>query len=121
MAGPFTYPVADSLPFDADTSRNSAVGGSVQDFIDRVSAPTNTVSPTYLPNGNLSALTLYRNTTQINANRSADCTVTYDLEQNPTSEIWRLFDSDGVTVLKTISLTHIWSLGNYIRTETVTS
>src|SRR6267143_3753102 len=110
MPGPLLSQVARSVPFDSPASENNALGNSVQDYIDRLSAPSNSQVATYLANGEVNTVTFYSSATQITANRLYLATIGYDGSLNPTSETWQLFDTaDGTTVLKTFTFTNTFT------------
>lgn len=113
---------ADQVNFDSAITDNTAVGDTVQDFIDNVCAPTNSQKPTYLGNGELGTLEIFSNATQITANRILSSDIVYDASLNPITETWKHYDTaDGTTVLKTVTFTHTWVSDEWTKTTTVTS
>lgn len=67
----------------------------------------------------LTDMVLYSNTSQITANRTASVTYTYNVEDQPTVEVWTLYDTtDGTSVLRTTTYTHTWVGDDITKTET---
>jgi hypothetical protein len=73
--------------------------------------------PTYLVNGELDFLELFNGATQITANRLAKVQMSYDGSLNPTSEVWSIYDTNGTSVLRTVTFTH--SFTSYSLTNSV--
>jgi len=102
-------------------TQNSAIGDTVQEFIDKACAPTNSQKPVYLGNGEVDYVEVFSSPTQITANRVSKVTMAYDGNLNPTTETWVHFDpADGTTVLKTHTKTHSWVGADYDKTTSVT-
>jgi len=62
----------------------------------------------------------YITTTQITTNRAMRGDFTYSGD-NITSEAWKIYDTDGTTVLRTITLTHTYTGDDVTKTEAVES
>ena len=92
---------------DTGLTSNDLTENDVQVILNREFWPTELQVPVYDGNGDLTSLTLYKSSTQTNANRLADVTITYDVNGDPATETWRIFSlADGVTVLKTVVFTY---------------
>lgn len=113
---------ADEVNIDTAITDNNAVGDNVQEFIDKICAPTNSQKATYLGDGELDFIEIFSVSTQITANRIARVDFTYDANINPITEVWKHFDTaDGTTVLKTFTLTHTWVGDDYDKTTSATT
>ena len=65
---------------------------------------------------------VYRSATQTVANRIADITVTYNGDEQPTTEVWKYYNNtDGTLLLKTVTTTYTWSGDLPTSSETVYS
>jgi hypothetical protein len=105
-----------------NTTVNTAVGDTLQDFINKACAPTNSQKATYLGNGEVDYVEIFSGPSQITANRVARVDMAYDGSLNPTTETWVHYDpADGSTVLKTHTKTHSWVGADYDKTTSVTS
>jgi hypothetical protein len=110
MPAPFTTPVADSVPFDESALVSSAIGHSVQDFINQFAPSKDSMTVTYLANGEINTITIYKDPTQTTANRLAVVTMSYDADLNPISEVWQLYDhADGNILKKTLTRTYTFT------------
>lgn len=67
--------------------------------------PTRYAVPTYLGNGEINTISYYNSATFVDANRIAKVTMAYDVNIDPTSEVWVYYDTDGTTVLRTVTFT----------------
>lgn len=115
-------PPAVNIPFDSAVGDNHAVGDNVQEFIDKSCAPTNSQKPTYLGSGEVDFIEIFSSSSQVTANRVVRVDFTYDANLNPTTEVWKHYDTaDGTTVLKTFTLTHIWTGADYTKTTSATT
>ena len=93
-----------------DFSTTTAVGSSLQDYLERLHEAALSLAPAYLGNGEIDTVTYYKSATQVQSNRVALVQVTYDVDLNPTVETWNLYDkADGTTVLKTIVINHTYN------------
>ena len=121
MAGPFTTPVADSIPLDPDPTRNTIPQEFLQEFLDRLCSPDMSQKPIYRSDGELGSNEYYKGPVQTIANRIAKVDITYDARLNPISEVWYQYDpNDGTTSLRTVTFTHTWVNDELVKTETVT-
>lgn len=112
-------PNSEDIAIVTDTT-NTMVGSDLQDVLTKLNRPSVSQLPTY-SSGDVTAITFYKNSTQITANRIAAVSITYTSGE-PTSETWTLYsDIDGTTVLKTYTITHTWSSGNLTNTTTATT
>lgn len=103
------------------TSANTLVGADLQDILNKLNRPSVSQKPTYLGNGDLDYITFYKNSTQTTENRIAAVLLTYT-SGLPTSETWTLYsDTDGTTVLKTITLTNTFTSGDLTNTTMSTT
>jgi hypothetical protein len=73
-----------------------------------------------LGGGDLDFLEFFNSPTQITANRIARVDMTYS-GGNPATEVWKIYDSDGTTVLRTITLMHTFVTNNWTKTEQATT
>lgn len=122
MPAPFTTPVARSVPVDNVATENALVGDNVQDYFNLLSGPNFSHASTYLANGEVDTITIYRTATQIIANRVALVTIGYDGLLNPITETWQYFKpTDGTTIIKTVVLTHTFTGVDLTNTTTVTT
>ena len=117
MSGPFTYPVADSLPMDNDSSRTAAHTEDVQAFINEISPPDRSEKPIFLANGELDYIEFFEGSTQTTPFRRYRVDMTYDGDLNPTTEVWSVYDPiDGTTVLRIWTYTHTWVTAEITKT-----
>lgn len=70
--------------------------------------PDSSVAVTYLVNGEIDYVEYFNSPTQIQANRIARTEFAYS-GVDPQTEIWKLYDSDGSTILRTITVTYTYS------------
>ncbi len=112
---------ADEVLVDIGSGDNILVGATIQDILNKLYGPTNSELPAYLGNGELDYVEFFRSATQTTGNRIAKVAFTYDGSLNPTSEVIQLFDADGTTVLKTVTLTHTFVTSEYTKTTQVVS
>lgn len=121
MAGPFSTPVADSVPMDNDALRTSALTESVQDFINEICPADRSQKPSYLTNGELEYMEYFNGPTQVIGDRRYRVDITYDAGLNPVQEEWKMYDPlDGTTVLRTVTYTHSFTAADLTKTEMVT-
>lgn len=113
--------VAGEVDATTTVAANVLVGSTVQAILDKYYGPTNSEKATYLGNGELDYVEFFKNSTQTTGNRICKATFTYDGNLNPTSEIIQLYDTDGTTILKTLTFTHNFSGTDYTHTTQVTS
>ena len=101
--------VAPAVPFLNDKSLNTAIGDSVQDYINIVCNPNTSQKPTYGANGFPTQLIMYDGAVQTTPYRRIQIDLTYDGNELPTTEEWKLYDeNDGTTILKTVTFTYTW-------------
>lgn len=112
---------ADFLPTEADPTKDylEAQGISFHgldtqaiDYVGRVIAMLESNSsqlPAYNSNGTISTVSYYNSTSsQITANRVALVTISYS-GFFPTTEVLQIFDTDGTTVLRTLTYTYTFT------------
>lgn len=75
----------------------------------------------YLSNGEIDQIEIFNGVNQISANRIFKVVMAYDGNLNPTSETWSLYDTNGVTVLRTVVLEHDFTGVDYDGSESVTT
>ena len=79
-----------------------------------------TFHTTGVNDGELDFQEFYKGLTQTTINRRCRVDMTYDASLNPTSEIWKIYDTaDGTTILKTFTITHVWTGVDLTRSEGV--
>jgi hypothetical protein len=113
--------VASEIDVNTTTADNTLVGATTQAILDKYFGPTNSELPTYLANGEVNFIEYFKSATQTTGNRIAKVTFTYDASLNPTTETLQLFDTDGTTVLKTVTYTHTFVSSEFTKTTQVTS
>lgn len=113
--------VAGEVDATTTVAANVLVGATVQAILDKYYGPTNSEKATYLGNGELDYIEFFSSATQTTGNRIAKATFTYDGSLNPTSEVLQLFDTNGTTVLKTVTFTHTFVSSDYDKTTSATS
>lgn len=82
--------------------------------------PFTTFAITYLANGEVDYIDYFNSNTQITANRVYKTTMAYDGNLNPTSATTVIYNTNGTTILRTITETYSYS-GADISSGTVTS
>ena len=112
---------ANEVPTAVTTADNALVGSDIQAILNKYFGPTNSEKATYLGNGEVDFVEFFSNPSQVVANRVAKVTFTYDGNLNPTGEVLLLYDTDGTTVLKTVTFTHTFTGTDYTNTTQVTS
>jgi len=80
-----------------------------------------TVKPTINGSGEVTVVAFYNSATQINANRVVQVDISYDSNHYPTSEVWKIYDTNGTTVLRTITLTPTFTSGDLTNMGEVTT
>jgi hypothetical protein len=116
-------PDAVDVPIEIGTGDNTVnpEADNIQAFINAACPPTNSYKPTYLANGEVNFLEVFSGPTQTTPNRIARVDLTYTGD-DPTTEAWKLYDSsDGTTINKTVTLTHVWTANDWTSTTTVTT
>ena len=88
----------------------------------RFQMPDGSMKPTFLGNSEIDYVEYFSGVVQTTINRRLKITMSYDMDLNPTKEVWEWFSiSNGTTVLETITLTHVWSGVDLTKSEEVTS
>lgn len=82
-----------------DTFRLEKLGRTIQALY-----PDSTVAITYTSD-QITSASFYNSATQINANRIAKVDITYSSD-DPSTEIWLIYDTNGTSVLRTITYTY---------------
>lgn len=96
------YIASKGLAFEGlDTHRIEKIGRIITGI-----EPNGSTKPTFLANGELDYVELFTGATQTAADRLAKISLTYDGSLNPTTETWLIYDTNGTTVLRTITFTH---------------
>ncbi len=72
---------------------------------------------TYLANGEVDTVTFYDSLTQATENKTAFVQMNYDVNLNPTTEVWTIYDEDGIAVLAVITFTYTFTGDNLTKTE----
>jgi hypothetical protein len=103
------------------TTDNTLIGTNLQAVLNKYYGPTNSEKPTFLANGELDFVEFFSSTSQVTANRIAKIRFLYDDDLNPTGEITELYAPNGITVLKTVTVTHTFSGADYTGSTQVTT
>lgn len=85
-------------------------------FIDGV-IPDWSNSVNYLSNGEVNYIEFFQGFTQTTPNRIARVDFTYDVNLDPSTEVWTIYDTDGTTNLKNVTFTHTFISTDYNKTE----
>lgn len=94
------YLAAKGLAFEnLDTFRVEKLGRTIQSLY-----PDSTIAVTY-SSGDPSSISFFNSATQIDANRIAKCDLVLS-SGDPSTETWLIYDTDGTTVLRTITYTY---------------
>ena len=118
-----TIPNAGDVPIETGVGDNTVnpEHNDVQAFIDALCCPDTSQKPTYLANSDIDYVEFFKGPTQTTPNRIARVDLTYT-GVDPTTETWLLYDSsDGTTVNKTVTFTHVWSSNEWTSSTMVTS
>jgi hypothetical protein len=86
-----------------------------------VLVPDRSSAATYLGNGEVDYIEIFNGATQTTPNRIARVDMTYDGSLNPTAESWKIYDTDGTTILRTVVLNHTFSGADYQSSGSVTT
>jgi len=87
----------------------------------KFTCPDGSQKVTYLGNDNVDFIEFFTTATQITANRRARMDATYTGD-DLTSEVWKIYSpSDGTTVLRTITFTHVYVSNVYQSSSEVTT
>ena len=105
--------------FDDFFSATTFISKWVQENANYYFGKTNSCKVGYLGNGEIDYYEIYSTPGQAAGDRLARVDVTYDGSLNPTAEAWKFYDSDGSTILKTVTLTHNWTGVDYDKSTTV--
>ena len=81
-------------------------------------SPAGSQKVTYLGGGDIDYIEFFDSLTQTTPNRIAKCTVTYTSD-DPTSETWRIYDSDGSTVIETQVYSYTYTSDDLTKMEQV--
>jgi len=114
------YLASKGLSFEnLDTFLAEKVGGVLG-----LTVPACSYKPTYhisgADDGEINFLEIFKGATQTTINRIVRVDITYDGGRDPTVEAWKIYDNtDGTTVLRTITLTHTWVSGDITKTTEV--
>ena len=82
--------------------------------------PNNSVKPTYLGSGDPDFIEIFSGFTQTTPNRIAKIVLSYS-SGLPTSETIFIYDSDGTTILRTITKNYTYVSDNLTKEETSTT
>lgn len=108
----------DYLPTESDPSEDYLAGKGLSyegldtylaEKIGRVlttKIPDDSIKVTYNAAGDVETVETFITSTQITTNRLSKTTVAYDVDLNPTSETLEIYDTDGTTVLRTVTFTY---------------
>lgn len=112
------YLSAKGIAFEnLDTFLAEKIGGAL-----KFTVPDCSYKPDFLANGEINFVEIYSGATQTTINRRVRVDLTYDGSLNPTVEAWKFYDeSDGTTVLRTITITHTWSGVDLTKSTEVTT
>lgn len=83
--------------------------------------PDASAKVTYTVGGEIDYVEYFDGLVQTTPNRIIRVDIAYDGNLNPTTETWKYYDTDGTTILRTITLTHSWSGVDYIDTGYATT
>lgn len=118
---PYTFEAKD-LPLDTAAARNTAVGSTVQEWIDRIYEESLSEKPTYNANGTISLVEFFTSASQVTANRSAQVSLTYDAQLQPATETWTFYSlTNGTTILKTVTIAYTFVAGQLTNKTQVTT
>lgn len=94
------YLAAKGIAFEnLETFTMAKIGRTLQSLY-----PDSTISITYTSD-QITSASFFNSATQIDANRIAKVDVTYS-SGDPSTETWLIYDTDGTTVLRTITYTY---------------
>jgi len=99
---------------------NTILGPTIQDWINQLYKSTNSQKVTYLESGEIDYTEIFNSSSQVTENRRAKIQLNYT-NDNVTSEVITLYDTNGTSALKTITLTHSYTGDEYNKTTTVVS
>jgi hypothetical protein len=112
--------VASEVDIATAATDNVLLGSTVQDWLNRLYGPANSQKVTYLGGGDVDFVEIFNSASQVTANRRAKILLAYSGGKVSTETI-SLFDTNGTSVLKTVTLTHSYSGDDYQSTTTVVS
>jgi hypothetical protein len=93
-----------------NTENNTLEGDTVQAYLDLFNGSTESQKPTYNSDGSIGNVEFYSSATQITANRIFRIDMTYNSIGEPTQEVTKIYSqSDGTTILKTITKVYTWT------------
>lgn len=123
----------DYLPTEADptedygTMKGIALNDDTSFLIDHVGRtiaqkePYTTYKATYLANGEIDYIEFFNSDTQINANRVYRTAYTYNGSLDMTQAVTSIYDTDGTTVLRTITEVHTYTNSDVTNTTVTIS
>lgn len=100
-------PLAEDMSIAKTTSDNTLIHADMQSVLDNLYMPNLSQKPTF-SGIDLTNVEFFEGATQTEPNRRMRVDITYS-SNNPTSEVWKLYDTDGTTILKTVTFTNTWS------------
>ena len=103
-----THP-ATAITINDDAANNTIIGDTLQEYLDRFNEPSQSQKPTYAGDGTITNVEFFSSATQIVANRIFRADLTYDVDLQPITEVWKIYSkTNGTTILKTISMAYTW-------------
>jgi hypothetical protein len=119
LDGSFLDIEADLISFLQAPSQNTAEGDNLQELIDRLCPASATQKVDYNTDGTVDKVTVYKNSTQIAANRRLLHTFTYDAQLRVTTEVVDIFTfDDGTSIAKTTTFTYSYNTDGTLDTST---
>lgn len=114
---------AGNVRINADSTQNSIVGKTMQEFLNRWAGKNTSQKPTYNAGFDVIYVEYFTGPTQTTPNRIAKVDVTYNVSLDPTTEVWTFYKLDGLgtTVEKQVTFTHTFVGADLTKTEMVTA
>lgn len=78
-------------------------------------------APSFNANGTINFVEWFNGATQITSQRRARVDFTYDVNLDPATEVWKIYDTNGTTILRTVTYTYTFVANVLTKTVEVTT
>ena len=88
---------------------NTVIEDDLQDFINSEHNTSDSEKVTLDVNGDIAFVEVFRSSSQVESNRKSKTTYGYDVNLQPITETCFMYDTNGTTILKTVTSTLTWA------------
>lgn len=111
---------AKDINLNTNVGQNSLIGETIQETLNREYWPTLSEKVTY-SGYQIISVQFFKTSSQLISGRLAKIDLTYNGLGQVTQELRRYYDSNGTTVLKTVTITIVWNGWKITKVNRVTS